>query len=130
MCLLAAAGCGNKIEQIGAAAESARNASEHMAENANDANRNREAQVLANAQSMEDQIQAAKKDVPGGPRPRYELHKDAVGDSWTVYDTANGRAVRVDTKTESGLSHDNAEAMLNSIQRQEKDEEILLGRAR
>ena len=125
--LLGASGCGSNLDDVSAAADSARNASEQIAERADAANRDREAKVLADGQTMIEKAKAPA-DIPNGSRPRYEIRKDNVGDSWTVYDTANGRAVRVDTKTQAGLSHDEAEATLGTLVKQQKEQDQLFGR--
>jgi hypothetical protein len=125
--LVGAAGCGRNLDNISAAADSARNASEQIAERADAANRDREAKVLADAENMIEKTKAPT-DVPNGSAPRYEIRKDNVGDSWTVYDTANGRAVRVDAKTQAGLSHDDAEAALGKLVKEQKEQDQLFGR--
>jgi len=129
LCLFAAAGCGQNLDGISSAADSARNASEEFANNADIENHRREAKVIADAELMSERIKA-QNGAPDGSRPRYELHKDNVGDSWTVYDTANGRAIRVDSKTQSGLSHDEAEATLAKLMQSAKQQDELFGRGR
>jgi len=124
---LALAGCDSNLDHASSAALSIRDASERIAVKTDDANRNREAKVFADAQNMIERVKG-QNDMPDGSHPRYEIRKDNVGDSWTVYDTANGRAVRVDTKTQAGLSHDEAEATLGELVKQQKEQDQLFGR--
>jgi hypothetical protein len=126
--LFAVGGCGSSLDNLSTAADQTRNASERIADNADVANANREAKILADAALMEEKARAPTE--AEGSRPRYEIRKDNVGDSWTVYDTANGRAVKVETKTQAGLSHDEAAAALAKLAQQDKQQDQLFGRQR
>jgi hypothetical protein len=129
ICLATVGGCGPGINGLSSAADSARNASESFAHNTDTANHIREAKIFADAETMDEHIQA-RTGAPDANPAHYEIHKDGPGDSWTVFDTANGRAVKVDSKTESGLSHDNAEALFGTLMKQDKQQDALVGRAR
>lgn len=109
--------CDTRVSQLGQAADSARRATERMADNGEAASAAREARVLADAQGIEDRAAARAAEDNGG-RPRYEIRKD--GDSWTVYDTANNRAARVGPKLQAGLSHEKALAVFNDLQSEEE----------
>jgi hypothetical protein len=126
---LALSACGPGLDGIRNAADGARNASEHFANNADDANRAREAKIMAEAETMA-QNERAKADPGEAPRAPYEIHKDAIGDSWTIYDTANGRAVKVEGKSQTGMSHDDAEAAFATLMKQNKEDNTLYGRTR
>jgi hypothetical protein len=114
------AGCGAGVEQVKHAADSARGAAERLAANSEDASNAREAQIVADAEGIEERA-AAEARLENGGRPRYEIRKD--GDTWTVYDTENNRPARVGPKLQSGLSHDNAEATFEDLQREEEQAE-------
>jgi hypothetical protein len=120
--------CGSGLDGIRSAADGARNASEQIATSADDANRSREATIMAQAETLE-QNHRAKSDVGDSPRTPYELRKDAIGDSWTIYDTANGRAVKVEGKSQAGMTHEDAEAAFAQLVKQNKDDDTLYGRA-
>ncbi len=126
---LALSACGSGLDGIRSAADGARNASERFATNADEANRNREATIMAQAETME-QNARAKADPADAPRAPYEIHKDAIGDSWTIYDTANGRTVKIEGKAQSGMSHDDAEAAFTKLMKQNKEDDTLFGRTR
>jgi hypothetical protein len=127
ICLTAVGGC--NPGGLSSAADSARNASETFAHNADAANHTREAKIFADAETMEEQFRA-RTGAPDINPAHFEIRKDGPGDSWTVFDTANGRAVKVDTKTESGLSHENAEAVFGALMKQDKQQDELFGRNR
>jgi hypothetical protein len=128
-CILGVAGCGSSLDSASSAALSVRDASERAADRNDDANRVREAKILADGQAMIEKAKGAN-DMPDGSHPRYEIRKDNVGDSWTVYDTANGRAVRIDSKSQAGLSHEQADAVMTKLVQQEKQQDQLFGRVR
>lgn len=125
--LLAAGGCGSSLDGVSRAADSARNASERYAENADASNRAREAKIMEVATAIQEQADKKNK-LPDPNQPHYELRKDNVGDSWTVYDTQNGRAIKVDSKSQSGLSHDEAEKELQKLVQADKAQDQLFGR--
>jgi hypothetical protein len=105
--------CDSSVGQLSKAADSARSATERMADNGDAASAAREAQVFADAQSIEDKAADRAAAEENGGRPRYEIRKE--GDSWTVYDTANHRPVRVGPKLQTGLSHDKAQAVFDDL---------------
>jgi len=128
-CLLVLVGSDPSLDSASTAALSVRDASERVAIRNDDANRSREAKIFADAQNMIEKVKGPN-DMPDGSRPQYEIRKDNVGDSWTVYDTANGRAMRVDAKTQAGLSHDQAEATLAKLVQEQKEQDQLFNRVR
>ena len=120
------AGCGDGLQGVSTAADQARNASEHFATDNDAANRLREAKILADAATMEQKVRA--RAGLDSDRPRFQLKKDGLNDTWTVYDTLNGRAMKIDSKAQVGLSHDEAEATLGKLMKQEKQQDELFGR--
>lgn len=114
---LALAGCGASMDQLSKAADSTRSAAERIAEASSEASNAREDKILADARDIE-ATQAALAGMDTGERPRYEIRKDQ--DSWMVYDTANNRPARIGTKSEAGISHDDAQAAFDSLMAEEK----------
>jgi hypothetical protein len=125
---LALSACGSGLDGIRSAADGARNASEQIATSADDANRSREATIMAQAETMQ-QNDRGKADAGETPRAPYEIQKDAVGDSWTIYDTANGRPLKIDGKAQAGMTHEDAEAAFGNLVKQNKEDDTLYGRA-
>ena len=113
LALLALGACDVPVGQMSKAADSARSATERMADNGDAASAAREAQVFADAQGIEDRAADRAAAEENGGRPRYEIRKE--GDSWTVYDTANHRPARVGPTLQTGLTHDKAQAAFDSL---------------
>jgi hypothetical protein len=115
---LATAACGDRIRDVGRAADAARSTAEHLVENENDANRAREAQVLADAEVIQQRNEEQLVQENGG-RPRYEIRADP--DGFTVYDTENHAPVRVGGKAQAGLKHDQAQSVFDDLMAEEQE---------
>jgi hypothetical protein len=109
--------CDASVDKLSRAADSARTATEHMANLSIDASNQKENKILADARDLA-ATQAAQAGLDTGERPRYELRKDP--DGWTVYDTANNTAARVGPKPQAGMSREEAERAFASLNADEK----------
>ena len=118
--LITLGGCGSAPDQIGRAADAARNATERMADASEAQSNAREAQIVADARDYEQKN--LERSIPeNGGRARYEIRRDGPG--WTVYDTANHRPARIGAKLQNGLSRDEAESMFTSLQREDAQDQ-------
>jgi hypothetical protein len=106
------------------AAEGTRDAAEHLVENAQTASSAREANVMEQARTIEQQ-EAHLLAMENGGRPRYEIRKE--GNSWTVYDTENNRPAHVGVHAQTGLDHDHAVEVFQDLQNEEELENARMG---
>jgi hypothetical protein len=118
--LLLTAGCDASVSELNRVADSTRNATEHAAILADAASDAREANIYAAAARIDAREKAAAGIQENGGRPRYEIRQDGAGDRWVVYDTVNNRNVRSGVRTQSGLSHADAEALFSSLQNEDQ----------
>lgn len=106
-------GCQDGVTQVSSAADSARIATERMAQASVARSNAKEQNVLEEALDRD----AALNGDDGRFTSNYWIRRDATG--WTVYHTQNGRAAILSGKAETGLSRANAEAALEALEREE-----------